>query len=189
MTSIALVSVVLLGSLILVLGTRLAVQMMEAGRAKSATIEDYLRAERVLDSVVLEAETMKRILSHDDARFIAEQGTCEAQKLFESERKRLALRWVRRMQKQVSELMKLHLMLARYTSKPMPKLELDLSAKCLAFKLISTVVLAIIWLVGPFRAASVVTYTLNSAAYFCGIFRLRHVDVQGSRLASEPGSR
>jgi hypothetical protein len=189
MTSIALLSIVLLGSLILILGTRLAAQMIEAGRAEGAPIENYLRAERVLDSVVMEAETMKRILSRDDARFIAEQGTCEAQKLFENERKRLALLWVRRIQKQVSELLKLHLMLARYTSKPMPKFEFDLSAKCLAFKLISTVVLAIIWVAGPFRAASVVTYTLDSAAYFCSIFRLRHVDVQGSRLASEPGSR
>jgi hypothetical protein len=186
MTSIALLSVVLLGSLILVLGTRLAAQMIEVGRAEGATIEDYLRAERVLGSVVMEAETMKRILSCEDVHFIAEHGTREVQKLFESERKRLALRWVRATQKQVSDLLKLHLMLARYTSNPMPKFDFELSAKCLVFKLISNVVLAVIWVVGPFRAASVVTYTLDSAGYFCSIFRLRHVDVRGSRLASAP---
>jgi hypothetical protein len=186
---IALLSVVLLGTLILGLGIRLALQTVETGRAEGATIEDYLRAEQALDSFEMEAEIMKRILSRDDARFIAAQGACQVQKLFESERKRLALRWVRRMQTQMADLLKLHLMLARYTSKPMPKFEFDLSVKCSAFKLISNVVLAIIWLVGPIRAAAVVTYILDFAGYFCSIFRLRHADVQGSRLASEAGSR
>jgi hypothetical protein len=49
-------------------------------------------------------------------------------------------------------------------------------------------VLGVIWLVGPFRAGIVVTYTLDSVAYFGNIFRLRYVDVQGSRLASGQGA-
>jgi hypothetical protein len=41
----------------------------------------------------------------------------------------------------------------------------------------------------PFRAAMVVTYILDSAGYFWNIFRLRHFDVKGSRLASGSGSQ
>jgi hypothetical protein len=185
MSAIALLSLVLLGALILVLGTRLAVQMIEVGHAEDLTVEDYLRAERMLDSVFAEAKTMKRILSGDDERFIAEYTTREVQRLFECERKRLALRWVRLAQRQVSDLLKLHLMLAKFASNPKPQFDFDLNAKYLAFKLISTAVFAIIWVVGPFRAARVLTYTLNFAGYFCSIFRLRHIHVRGSRLASE----
>jgi len=180
---------VVLGALIVIFGVRLIVQAIVVRRAEGATIEDYLRAGAALDSVFIEADIMKRILSQDDAHFIAEKGTSEVQKSFYSERKKLALRCVRRTQKHVSDLLKLHLMLASYTSKPMQKFELDLSAKYLAFKLISNVVLSVIWLVGPFKAAVVVAYTLDSAGYFWNIFRLRYFDVQGSRLASGPGSK
>jgi len=188
MTIIASLPVVLLGVLILVFGLRLVGQVF-VGNAEGATIEDYSRAGRVLDSVFIEADIMKRILSSDDVRFIAGKGTYEVQKLFYSERKSLALRWVRRTQAHVSDLLKLHLKLASYTSKPMRKFEFDLSVKYLVFKLISNVVLAVIWIVGPFRAAMVVTYILDSTGYFWNIFRLRHFDVQGSRLASGSGSQ
>jgi len=188
MAIITLLPVVLLGALILVFGLRLVRQAL-VGSAKGATIEDYSRAGRVLDSVLIEADIMKRILSSDDVRFIAGKGTYEVQKLFYNERKRLAMRWVRRTQAQVSDLLKLHLMLASYTSKPMRKFEFDLSVKYLVFKLISNVVLAAIWIVGPFKAAMVVTYTLDSTGYFWNIFRSRLFDVQGSRLASGPGSQ
>jgi hypothetical protein len=187
-TIIALLPVVLLGALILVFGLRLVGQIF-VGNSEGATIEDYSRAGVLLDSVFIEADIMKRILSSDDVRFIAGKGTYEVRKLFYSERKSLALRWVRRTQAHVSDLLKLHLKLASYTSKPMRKFELDLSVKYLVFKLISNVVLAVIWIVGPFRAAMVVTYILDSAGYFWNIFRLRHFDVQGSRLASGSGSQ
>jgi len=188
MTFSGIVPVVLLGVLILVFGTRLVAQAIVDGRAGHATINDYLRAGEALDSVFIEANIIKRILSCDDVRFIAENGTRDVQKLFADERKKLALRWVRRMQRQVSDLMKLHLMLAGCTSKPIQKFDFDLSAKYAVFKLISNVVLGVIWLVGPFRAGIVVTYTLDSVAYFGNIFRLRYVDVQGSRLVSGQGA-
>jgi hypothetical protein len=180
--------VVFVGALILVFGVRLVVQGIVLRSAEATTSEDYLRGERVLDSVFIEADIMKRILSSDDANFVANQGTYEVRRLFYSERKKLAIRWVRRTQKHMSDLLKLHLMLSSYTSKPIHQFDFDLSAKYMAFKVISNFVLGVIWLVGPFKAAIVVTHTLDSASYFWNVFRLRHVDVKGSRLSAGPQS-
>jgi hypothetical protein len=175
---------VLLGVFILALGVRLVVQIVMHRGAEYATLEDRLRFGKVLNCVCVEADIMRRILSRDDARFIEGMGAPQVRKLFYSERKKLALRWVLRTQKQVSYLLKTHLMLAGHTSKPTHNFDFDLSAKYLVFKFISSVVLAIIWLVGPFKASIMITYIINSAEYFSSIFRLRHFDVQDSQLAS-----
>jgi hypothetical protein len=180
---------VLLGVFILVLAVRLVLQSVTDRGAEHATLDDHLRFGKVLNGVLLEADIMRRILSKDDARFMEGMGTPEVQKLFYSERKKLALRWVRRTQEQVSYLLKTHLTLAGHISKPTPKFDFDLSAKYLAFKFISSVVLAIIWLVGPFKASIMITYIINSAEYFSNIFRVRHFDVQDSQLTSGPSLR
>lgn len=177
---------VLLGAFILAFGVRLIVQNVIHRGAERATLDDHLRFEEVRTCVFVEADVMRRILSEDDAHFIEGMGTPEVQKLFYSERKKLALRWVRRTQKQVSYLLKMHLILAGHMSKPTHKFDFDLSAKYFVFKFISSVVLAMIWLVGPFKASILITYIINSAEYFSSIFRVRYFDVQDSQLTSGP---
>lgn len=177
---------VLLGVFILALGVRLIVQNVIHRGAERETLDDHVRFEEVRNRIFVEADVVRRILSKDDARFIEGTGTPEVQKLFYRERKKLALRWVRRTQRQVSYLLKMHLILAGQMSKPTHKFDFDLSAKYLVFKFISSVVLAIIWLVGPFKASIMITYIINSAEYFLRIFRVRHFDVQDSQLTSGP---
>jgi nucleotide-binding universal stress UspA family protein len=176
-----------MGSLVLVFGIRLVVQGIRENNARRLTVEDYLAARESLSLAFAEADVMRRILSTEDIRFISEAASPEAQKLFHKERKKLAIRWIRRTQQQISELMKLHLMLASYATESNNNLDIGLSIRYAAFNAISTVVLVVIWLAGPLKAAVVVDRIIGSANYFLNVFHLRQFNVQVSRLMSGRG--
>lgn len=183
-TFVGLLPVILMGSLVLAFGTRLVIQGVRENNARRVTLEDYLAAREALNLVFAEAEVMRRILSTEDICFISEAASSEAQKLFHEERRKLAIRWIRRTQRQMSELMTLHLMLASYTSKPIDDLDFVISMKYAAFKIVSTFVLGLVWLAGPLKASAVVDRIVGSASYFWNVFHLRQFDVQVSRLVS-----
>lgn len=186
-TFVSLLPVILMGSLVLVFGIRLVVQGIRENNARRLTVEDYLAARESLSLAFAEADVMRRILSTEDIRFISEAASPEAQKLFHKERKKLAIRWIRRTQQQISELMKLHLMLASYATESNNNLDIGLSIRYAAFNAISTVVLVVIWLAGPLKAAVVVDRIIGSANYFLNVFHLRQFNVQVSRLMSGRG--
>jgi hypothetical protein len=181
-TFVGLLPVILLGSLVLVFGIRLVIQGIRENKARRVTIEDYLAAREALNLAFAEADVMRRILSTEDICFIAETASPEAQKLFHHERKKLAIRWIRRTQAQISELMKLHLMLKSYATDSNSDLDIGLSIRYAAFKVISTFVLIVIWLAGPLKAGVVVARIIGSANYFLNVFYSRQFDVQVSRL-------
>jgi hypothetical protein len=181
-TLVSLFPVILMGSLILVFGIRLVIREVRENNARRVTVEDYLAAGEALNLAFAEADVMRRILSTEDLHFISEAASPEAPKLFRAERKKLAIRWIRRTQEQVSELMKLHLMLASYATESRNNLDIGLSIRYVAFKALSTVVLVVIWLAGPLKAGVVVTRIIDSTSYFLNVFHSRYFDVQVSRL-------
>jgi hypothetical protein len=89
------------------------------------------------------------------------------------------------MQKQVAELMDLHLRLAGYTHEPNPRFELKLTAKYLSFLLVSYALLFLLWLRGPFKARRAVAYTSGVAGYFCTVFSLRLQSVNAVDLGRD----
>jgi hypothetical protein len=64
-------------------------------------------------------------------------------------------------------------------------LELKLTAKYGGFLLASYLLLALLWLRGPFKARRVVAYTSGIASYFCTVLSLRLENVNSLHLASE----
>jgi len=187
-TFVGLFPVILMGSLVLVFGIRLVIQGIRENNARRLTVEDYLAAREALSLAFAEADVMRRILSPEDIRFISETASPDARRLFHEERKKLAIRWVRRTQEQISELMKLHLMFARYATGSGNNLDIGLSIRYATFKTVSNFVLVVIWLAGPLKVGVVVNRIIGSANYFLNVFHSRQFDVQVSRLMSGGGS-
>ena len=171
MTPLVLISV--LGSLILVLSIRLVLQSRNRRRARTVTADQYTEAREALDSIFSETQTIATIFSAEDAKFIAGTAPPEVQSLFLDERRRLALRWLRVTSRHVSRLMDLHLRLASNTNDPNLVFELTLTAKYVAFKVISAIALILVWLLGPFRAAHAISYTVRQAGSLFAILDLR----------------
>jgi len=179
-----LVSIVLLGTLILIFSGRLLVQWSRRSHAQVVTIEDYSQAREALDSVFVETAAIKRIFANEDMEFISQAGTGDVQRFFLKERKRLAIQWVRMTQKQVAHLMDLHLKLASYTYEPSPRSEGRLTVNHVCFILASNGVSVFLWLFGPFKAVRIVAYTVRAAEYFCSEFRLRLEKIDPVKLGS-----
>ena len=135
-----LVPISVLGTLIVVLASRLLVQSGNRRHRPDVTADEYADAHQALESVFAETALIKRIFSVEDAEFIARSATPDVKCAFFSERKKLALQWFRRTRKQMVQLMDLHLRLASYTYDPSPGFELRLTAKYLTFLAVSNIV-------------------------------------------------
>lgn len=179
---IGLITILVLGTLILVLVGRLLAQAATRGHARVVTIEDYQGARAALDAVFIETAAIKRIFAAEDVKFISETRVPEVQRVFLKERKRLGIQWLRTTQKQVAQLMQLHLKLASYTYEPRPKFELNLTVKYGCFIVVSNGLLVLLWLFGPFETVKVVSHTLRVAEHFCSAFSLRLEKVNPAKL-------
>jgi len=185
-----LVAIVILGSLILVLGIRLVLQSARSStQPLSATLEEFASAREALDTAFVEAAAIERIFSTEDMAFISQASSPNARRLFLEERKALAIQWLRKTQKQVGQLMDLHLRIAGNTHEPSPRFELKLAAKYLVFLLVSYLLLFLLWLRGPFKARRVVAYTSRVAGYFCTVFSLRLESVNAPHLGTSSSDR
>lgn len=170
---IGLIPFVILGTLVLIFSVRLLLQWSKSRHARPVTIEDFSRARAALDSMSLEAMATRRIFAIDDVEFIASKGALELEHLFAKERQSLAVKWLRVTQKQVAQLMDLHLRLASYTFEPSPGFEFRLTINYVCFVVVSYALLTLLWLRGPFNAVRIASYTLGVTDYFCSVFSLR----------------
>jgi len=120
--------------------------------------------------------------------FICRVGNPKVKRFFLKERKALAVQWLQKTQKVVAQVMDLHLKLASYTYGTNPRFEFKLTINYLWFILASNVLLAFLWMRGPFQAARIVSYTLRAAEYFCSVFNLRLEKINPVKLgpAREP---
>jgi len=182
---IGLVLILLLGALILTFAVRLLLQSLQAKiDSRPVTVDDFSKAREALDSALVAAAAVNRIFSSEDMEFISRSAPNDARRLFLKERKLLALQWLRLMQKQVAQLMDIHLRLAGHTYDPSPRFELRLTAKYLAFALFSYMVLFLLWVRGPFKATRGTAYTIRAAESFCSVFSLRLERINPARLSS-----
>ncbi len=186
-----LLAIVILGSLILIFSLRLVVLSANTStQFPSVTLEEFASAREALDTTFIEAAAIDRLFSTEDMEFISYSSPPKVRRLFLEERKGLAIQWLRKTQKQVAQLMDLHLRLAGHTHEPSPRFELKLGAKYLSFLLVSYLLLLLVWLRGPFKPRRVVAYTSRVAGYLCTVFSLRLESVNGVHLGpgrSEPG--
>jgi hypothetical protein len=183
----ALHAILVLGILILILCFRLVRQSSKTAR-QPVTAEEFENAREALDAIFVETGAIQRVFSAEDAEFISRSGSPELQHLFLKERTALAMHWLRKTQKQVAQLMGLHLRLAGYTCESNPAFELKLGVKYFLFLFLSNLVLLLLWLRGPFRTGRVIAYMVALAGTFCTIFSLRLASVSVVHLRNSSES-
>lgn len=183
------IPILLLGISILVLGGRLLVQWAKKDHAHVVSIEDYSSARAALDSMCVETAAIRRVFATEDREFISESSPPDVQRFFLKERKKLAIQWLRIIQKRVKQLTDLHLNLAGYTFEPSPRFEFKLTVNYLCFLIVSNGLLVLVWWRGPFELARIVAYTVRGAEHFCSVFSLRLETVDPVKLGSASGLR
>ena len=99
---------------------------------------------------------MARCLSEEDARFIENLGSAGVFRLLLSERRRLALRWLRLTRREAARLFGLHVRTARYAPDLRPLTEAKLVLEFATFLMIYEVLAGLVRLYGPFRTHSYV---------------------------------
>ncbi len=180
-----LVATSILGTFIVLLAIRLIVQSGSRRPRPAVTADEYADARQALDSVFVETAVINRIFSVEDAEFIARSAPPAIKNSFVNERKKLAMKWLRKTRKQMARLMDLHLRLASYTHDPSPEHEIRLTAKYLTFVTVLEIVLLLVWLLGPFKATRSIFYAIRTAASFCGTFSMRLERVNPTRLGAD----
>ena len=152
-------------------------------RERALTIDEFSGAKEVLESVLLWFPAVQRIFDPNDLEFVVRQWRPEILRLFQQERKALAISWLWHTRKQVGRLMDLHLKLASCTCEPRPTFEFRLALNYLLFISACHLLLILFWLRGPFRARKIVGYTVGAAERFCIVFVRRHEIIDPARLS------
>lgn len=187
---ITLIPIFVLGALIVLFSARLIVQSLQkGGRKRLVTVDDYVMARAEVDEVLVANATIHRIFAREDSEFVLQHHSPPVHRLFRNERRNLALLWVRNNQKRLAHLMDVHLRLASYTRRPCPQIEIRVAARYLAFLLASYFVLGLLWLCGPFVAASIIHYIVDVPGNLCNVFTPRLEDVDLVRLEVGAGRR
>ncbi len=176
-----LVSVVLLGLLLLAL----LVHWSRRSSDCAITIDEFSEAQKGLTTLrweLVQTGPVGRMFAQEDLHFICSQTTPRIQRLFQNERKRLAISWLRHTRQQITRLMDLHLRLASYASDPAPAVELRLAINYLSFIAVCHVLLVLLWLRGPFRVRKIVDYAIAAAHSLCTVFSSRLENINPARL-------
>jgi hypothetical protein len=168
------------GIVVLVLCVRLIVQMLRSD-PRIVSADDFAKARESLASMLIKTATIKRILSDEDLNFVSRSGSDELRTLFLKERRVLVVHWFRTIQKQVAYLMDIHLRLAA-TGAPRPESELKLSLQYALFMGITSCLIVIFWLFGPFNARRTLAYVLPTVEGFTERFRQRLEGISPAQL-------
>jgi hypothetical protein len=174
------IPILLAGIIVLILCLRLIVQMLRSD-PRIVSVDDLGKARQSLASMLIKTATIKRILSDEDLNFVSRSGSDELRRLFLRERKILAVHWFRTIQKQVGYLMDIHLRLAA-TAIPTPGSELRLTLQYAFFMGITSCIITVFWLFGPFNARRTLTYILSFVERFLRTFRVRLEAINPAQL-------
>ena len=115
------------------------------------------------------AELIERILDPRDLDFVDKESTGETVRLFERERRALALVWLRQTRRQVGELMSRHVAAVRQNRNLRPGLEIQLALHYATFLLGYRLTLALFYIQGPFQVRAFVNYVTSISTQLYGI--------------------
>lgn len=163
----------------------LLVYWLRRSSVHAVTRVEFLEAESALTSLqwqILPSGLVGRIFALEDCDFISSQTARDIQRLFQQERKALAISWLRHTRQQIARLMDLHLKLASYTDDPGPTVEFKLATHYLSFIVVCHLLLVLLWMRGPFGVRKVVDYTTDVAHSLCTVFSSRLVNINPARL-------
>lgn len=108
-----------------------------------------------------------RILDPNDLDYVRSLNEPHIVDLLETDRKAIALYWLRHTRRQVKTVMDFHVKSARHNSRLTISLEVKLALDYFAFLLVCDALRGLIWLRGPFHAPRVTHGVRSIAARFC----------------------
>lgn len=135
-------------------------------RSSQARAPDPFKARvalTVLQLAVPPRALAERIFALEDWDFISNQTPRQVQRLFLTERRQVALAWLRETRRKVEEVMELHGRAVRRTSSLHPFAELRLATSYAFFLSVYGFLFSLIWLHGPFVARRMVGFTVDIA--------------------------
>lgn len=111
----------------------------------------------------------ERIFAVEDWQFVS-TGPSEIQQLFRRERSALAISWVRRTRKLISQVMRAHLMAVRNSENLQVTTEIRLALSYLFYAVLCNLLIGLIWLRGPVSTRLSVRATLRCLAQIGAVF-------------------
>jgi hypothetical protein len=165
----AIVPIVILSLLVMLfLGRVLLQSLRRARRVRTTTLEEYVRARTVaIAELSMEMVTIERIFATEDLDFVVRGSLGALRHIFRDERRTLALFWVRNTQKRLAHLMELHLRLVSYGRQLDLETEIRTASLYLFFLFVSNCTLFIVWVRGPFAAASTIAFAVQLVGRLC----------------------
>jgi hypothetical protein len=109
--------------------------------------------------VLLPAELVLRIFSPKDREFIRLTQSPRLQRLYQEERRKVALHWVRWTSREVSRIMRHHRLNSRYSQNVNVAVEMKLFGKYLELRFLCGVLVFLIQLLGPHALVDLASYT------------------------------
>ena len=122
---------------------------------------------KYLQSGSTSRDLIDRIANEQDVIFVRSEGDRNLLVLLNAERRTLALLWLRRMHQKVKLIMNFHVKSARFSAKLGPLVELKLAYQFLVFITTCHILLALIWLRGPFQVRRVAGFVVIRLRDFC----------------------
>lgn len=115
----------------------------------------------------LPVNLVARILDANDLDYVHSLNEPRIVELLETERKAIALYWLRHTRRQVKTVMGFHVKSARQNPRLTVSLEMKLALDYFAFLLVCDALRGLIWMRGPFRATKIARGVRTIAARFC----------------------
>jgi len=106
----------------------------------------------------------ERIFGPEDWDFVSRDTPSEIQRMFQRERTVLAISWLRRTRKRVSQVMRAHVAVAHQSKDLQLATEIRLALSYFLFLILCNSLIGWVWLHGPVRTRKVVGQTLQWAA-------------------------
>ncbi|HEV3513579.1 MAG TPA: hypothetical protein VGS05_17850 [Candidatus Sulfotelmatobacter sp.] len=142
---------------------------LQADASPKVHLSDAREALGCLQSTFLPVSVVDRVLDYNDFVFVRRQKEPGILRTLETERRAIAMYWVRHTRQQMRLLMSFYVKSARRSSGLSAALELKLALNYLVFLAACNAFLGLIWLRGPFHAQKVARRTRTVAARFCAV--------------------
>jgi hypothetical protein len=112
----------------------------------------------------------ERIFSPQDWDFVSRETPLEIQRMFQRERKVLAISWLRHTRMRVSQVMRAHVVVARQSEGLQLGAEVRLALNFVLFLILCDFLIGLIWLRGPVRTRRIVQQTFQWSTRLRGAF-------------------
>jgi hypothetical protein len=141
-----------------------------SGARAEGGAEALVSARQALNSLqtnLLPPELVHRVFAREDLIFVSSVGSKRIRRRFLRERKRVALRWVAQVRKQVSSLKRFHSGRSRFYAQVDLRTEIELALSFASLLFVCRLLEAIFYIRGPFAAPRIVGAVIGVAGNIC----------------------